>query len=136
MSATNIGWYQPELETNHFHWLGEQWGSWKELGGTTWIRISFVWFFLIDYVCYTLIYLPDFLKLLHLFSIELCPSVVHLIFLKFTSCFLYWIMFFFFAWICKFRSFAFHLIMLFLFSREFPNVNCVPLNYAVMFLAW
>jgi len=41
----------------------------------------------------------------------------------------------FFLWFCNFRSFVFHLLMPFLFSREFPNFQFVPLNYAVIF-AW
>ena len=42
----------------------------------------------------------------------------------------------FFASFCKFRSHASLLIMPFLFSFEFPTVQRVPLNYAVVFLAW
>jgi hypothetical protein len=56
-------------------------------------------------------------------------------FFKFISGVFNLIIFLFFALFCKFRSFVFHLIMPFLFSLEFPNVQCVPLNYAIMFLA-
>ena len=58
---------------------------------------------------------PDFLNLYLVFSIELCSSL--------------------FTLFCKFKSFVFHWIMPFLFSLQFPNVHCVPLNYAIKFLA-
>ena len=92
-------------------------------------------FLKIGYVCYILTFSPDFflnyfmyvpfnyalllftwfLNLYLVFSIELCSSL--------------------FTLFCKFKSFVFHWIMPFLFSLQFPNVHCVPLNYAIKFLA-